>query len=325
METETLKKTQTIMYCPLNDGHIIKEIQNFAQKIFEEKVDGFKQKYGTIKLEGETPFHEMICNLPAMDIVNSDILLFDKVVADYDHKHLLDQFWGKNKMELDKPSVHKSTEREIFFVVAALMNLKATWDIKHRAEKNDYRILASDSKTQKELRIKGYSLKNVAIALKDNSEVSVSIDLGNDITLQLSDLTAFGSKNLEISDEHHLYELVTSTDMRYFETGLLFAPCIEEKCRVENHLGGICWSSDDLLYQAYIQSSEALTKLKLNEKGVEARAETVAHTRLVLGCSVGNMSRTYRLVITHGLVVDISYKNQSIFVAYVPQEKFIKA
>lgn len=325
MQPQVINKTKTIMYCPLNDGHIIKEIQDLAQKIFEEKVNGFTFQHGTITLAGESPFQEMICNLPVVDIANSDILLFDKVVADYDHKHLLDYFWKKNTMELSKPSVQKSTAREIFFVVAALMQLKSTWNVKHRAKKYDYNILASDSETQKELRIKGYSLQSVDIALKDNSEVSASIYLGNDITLQLSDLTAFGGNNLNIRNEHHLYELVSSTTMYYFHTGSLFAPCIEEKCMVENHLEGISWSSYHQLYKVSIQSSEALTKLKLNEKGVEARAETVAHARMLYTSSVCNMPKVYRLVITHGLVVDIRYKNQSIFVAYIPQKKFITA
>ena len=92
---------------------------------------------------------------------------------------------------------------------------------------------------------------------------------------------------------------------------------------ISNHLAGINWNSNDSLYQVHVESSEALTKLKLNEKGVEARAETVAISRMVLGYSANSRPRAYSLIIKHGLVVDIRYKNKPIFVAYVPQERFI--
>jgi hypothetical protein len=92
---------------------------------------------------------------------------------------------------------------------------------------------------------------------------------------------------------------------------------------ISNHLKDINWNSRDSLYQVYVESSEALTKLKLNETGVEARAETVATSRILLTCCASSMPRSYSLTIKHGLVVDIRYKNKPIFVAYVPQERFI--
>ena len=316
---------KTIMYCPLNDGHVIAEIQKFAQETFEERVSGFEGEYGTIALEGINAFQKLICTLPVIDLPNSDILFFDKVVADYDHKHRLDDFWDKNKMELQKPVVQESTERDIFFVVAALMQLKAHWDKKHRAETYAYDIPAEDSHTKQKLKIKGYQLKGVELAVDhDFNEVSVLIRLGHDIDIRLSDITAFSSKDLKIFDEKHLYDLISSTELRYYVTdGRLIAPCIEETMMVSNHLKGINWNSNDSLYQVHVESSEALTKLKLNEKGVEARAETIAISRMVLGCCASSMPRSYSLIIKHGLVVDIRYKNQPIFVAYVPQEKFI--
>lgn len=313
------------MYCPLNDGHVINEIKKFAQLTFEERVDGFRNAYGMITLEGINAFQKIICNLPVIDIQNSDILLFDKVVADYDHLRRLDIFWEKNKMELQKPVVQESTERELYFVVAALMQLKAHWDKSNHAEKHEYDISAEDSHTNKKLNIKGYRLKNVDLAVDRNSnEVSVLIDLGHDIDIRLSDIIAFGPKDLKILDENHLYDLISSTKLNYYVSdGRLIAPCIEETMMVSNHLAGINWNSNDSLYQVHVESSEALTKLKLNEKGVEARAETVAISRMVLGCSANSRPRAYSLTIKHGLVVDIRYKNKPIFVAYVPQERFI--
>jgi len=316
---------KTIMYCPLNDGHIISEIKNFAQQTFEENVGGFRAMYGKVALKGTNPFQELICTLPTIDITKSDILLFDKVVADYEHKRYLDLFWEKNKMELEKPSVSKSTVRDLYFVVAALMQLKADWAEQYSAKEDEYSIDAKDSYSRENLDIKGYRLKGVHIAVNTNDdEVSVCIDLGSNVDIRLSDITAFGSKDLKISNEKHLYDIVSGIDMRYFHTGSLLAPCIEERMVVKDHLKAIHWTSEDSLYQVHVENSEALTKLKLNEKGVEARAETVATTRMVLGCSASNMPRSYRLIITHGLVVDIRYKKQSIFVAYVPQERFIK-
>ncbi len=318
---------KTIMYCPLNDGHVISEIKKFAQETFEEKIQGFRTTYGTVGLEGTNAFQELICMLPVIGIQSSNILLFDKVVADYEHSRRLDAFWEKNKMELQKPNVQKSTERDLYFVVAALMQLKAHWDKRHRAEKYEYDISAEDSYIKKKLNIKGYRLKNVELAVdKDFNELSVIVRLGHDIDIRLSDITAFGDRNLKISDEKHLYDLVTSTKLKYYvPNARLIAPCIEETLMVSNHLQGINWKSKDSLYQVHVESSEALTKLKLNEKGVEARAETVAVSRMRLGCCASSIPKTYCLVIKHGLVVDIRYKKESIFLAYVPQERFIKA
>jgi hypothetical protein len=316
---------KTIMYCPLNDGHVVAEIQKFAQTTFEERVDGFKTAYGMVTLEGSNAFQSIICNLPVIDIENSDILLFDKVVADYDHQRRLDIFWEKNKMELQKPSVQQSTERELYFVVAALMQLKAHWDKKYRAEKYMYDIPPEDAYTKEKLKIKGYRLRSVELALDHGfNEVSARIRLGHDIDIRLSDITAFGSKDLEILDENHLYDLSSSTELRYrVSDGRLIAPCIDETLIISNHLKNINWNSRDSLYQVYVESSEALTKLKLNEIGVEARAETIATSRILLTCCASSAPRSYSLTIKHGLVVDIRYKNKPIFVAYVPQEKFI--
>jgi hypothetical protein len=312
------------MYCPLNDGHIIGVIEQFAQETFEHRIPGFQNVYGTLELQGTNDFQKLICRLPVIHVEKSDILLFDKVVADYEHEHRLAIFWEKNQMELQKPSIPKSTDRELFFVVAALMQLKAFWDESHKAEKRPYTISAADSYLNKDLRIQGYYLKNVRIALKDDCEVSVEMNLGHDITIRLSDITVFGAKDLIIHDEKHLYELITNMDLHYNHDGSLIAPCIEEKLMIPNHLKGICWMSQDELYQVHVERSEALTKLKLNEKGVEARAETVATSRILIGCSASNMRRSYQLIITHGLVVDIRCHGQPIFVAYVPQERFMK-
>lgn len=313
------------MYCPLNDGHIIHGIQKFAQEIFEEKVSGFRQMYESVRLKGTNDFQNLICTLPAIDISNSDILLFDKVAADYDNKNLLDEFWEKHQMQLQKPSVSKSTDREIFFVVAALMQLKAFWDPQHAARIYYYNIYAADSYANEDMAIKGFLLGNVRVALNKHFEaVSVIVDLGQDITIRLSDHTVFGNRYLEIHDEKQLYEMITATQMNYFADGSLLAPCIEEIMMVENHLQGINWISNDSLYQVHVESSEALTKLKLNEKGVEARAETVAKSKMLIGASMHDMPKTYQLKIVHGLIVDIRHKDQSLFVVYVPQERFIR-
>ena len=311
------------MYCPLNDGHVVSQIQSFIQGMFQQKVPLFLPKYGIVLLQGTNDFQKLICSLPVIQINPSNILSFDKVVVDYDHREMLDEFWKKNKMQLQKPVVQESTEREIFLVAVALMELKAMWNAKHNATKHLYDISAIDSYNEKILNIAGYMLGKVNIALKDDIEVSARIDLGDDITITLSDVTAFGKKNLHINDQKSLYKLVTANDMQYYQKGTLIAPCIEEELLISNHLQGINWQSEDTLYQVHVESSEALTKLKLNEKGVEARAETFASTRMLLGASASHHQRSYSLTIKHGLVVDIRYRNQSIFVAYVPQERFI--
>lgn len=318
-----MKNKKTIMYCPLNDGHIISEIQNFSQKRFVETVKDFEKDYGKIKLEGTNDLQKMICKLPVVPVTSSRIFSFAKIAVDDENKEQLDTFWETNKMELDKPEIPPSSERELYFVVAALMKLKTKWAPIHKAEETTYTIDAEDSFNKEELDIKGYDLSKVGIALKDDKEVSAYIDLGNNISIRLSDLTAFGSKDLHIKDEKSLYELIMNNNMQYYQKGTLIAPCIEEKLMITNHLKGINWQSEDRLYQVHVESSEALTKLKLNEKGVEARAETCASVRLLVACSATNRPRSYSLTIKHGLVVDIRYRNQSIFVAYIPQERFI--
>lgn len=317
-----MKNKKTIMYCPLNDGHIISEIQNFSQKKFVETVKNFEKEYGKVQLEGTNDLQKMICKLPVVPVTSSPIFSFDKIAVDDEHKEQLDTFWEKNKMELDKPKIPPSSERELHFVVAALMKLKTKWAPIHKADETTYTIDAEDAYNNEELNIKGYDLSKVGIALKDDKEVSAYINLGNDISIRLSDLTAFGSKDLHIEDERGLYNLITTNNMQYYQKGTLIAPCIEETLTVANHLQGINWMSKDELYQVHIESSEALTKLKLSEKGVEARAETVAVARMVYTC-MASRERSYYLTITHGLVVDIRYRKQSIFVAYVPQERFI--
>lgn len=312
------------MYCPLNDGHIVRKIHEFAQKTFEEKVENFRNEYGTIQLKGTNEFQKIICNLPVIDIQNSDILVFDKEIVDYENQHRLDEFWKKHQMELEKPTVPKSTDRKIYFAVVALMQLKAFWNKKHKAEKHEYVIPAKEVHIQRNLKIRGYRLNDVRIALgKNSNEISAYIDLGGDINIRLSDLTAFGDKKkLDIHNEKCLYELVVSTDIKYCYNGTLIAPCVGERMTVPDHLKSIGWESKDFLYQVNVESSKALTKLKLNEKGVEARAETIANVSMLIGCSLHNIPKTYRLIITHGLVVDIRYKNQPIFIAYIPQKNF---
>lgn len=316
---------KTIMYCPLNDGHIVSEIQKFSQQTFEKRVQGFRAQYGIVSLQGTNDFQRLICKLPAIRIQPSDILLFDKVVADYDNKKKLDDFWEKNEMQLQKPTIKKSTSSNIYLAVAALMQLKASWDKKHYAKKQEYSINAAESHNHKEQNIRGYHLSKVGIALRNDVEVSASIDLDHDVSIRISDLTLFGSKKFNILDEKDLYQLVTTSTVEYDHEGKLLAPCIEEKFIVTDHLRKMGWASKDALYKVNVESSEALTKLKLNEKGVEARAETYASARMLVGCSKHDIRRFYQLTIKHGLVIDIRYRNQTIFVAYVPQERFIKA
>jgi len=310
------------MYCPLNDGHIIKEIHAFSQETFEAKVPNFRNQYGLVKLQGTNPFQDLICALPALDVATSDILVFDKVVADYEHSDRLTAFWEKYQMQSSKPSILPPTPRKLVFVVAALMQLNAFWDKRHKAQKYTYTIPAVDAYTKEKLPIKGFRLQDVLIALdKNGSAVSVIIDLGHGIDIRLSDLTAFGPKDLKIRDAQHLYELITATKMNYSTHGTLIAPCIEEELTIPNHLQNINWESPDHLCQVNIDSSEALTKLKLNEKGVEVRAETVAVLSLKIASRV--TARPKELTITNGLAVDIRYHDTSIFVGCIPQERFI--
>lgn len=327
-----MKNKNTIMYCPLNDGHVVSEIQKFAQATFVSKVPDFRAQYGDVVLEGTNELQDLVCSLPLIDVDNSDLFYFDKIAVDYEHRERLDAFWKKNSMELQKPSIPESTDRELYFVVAALMQLKAFWDRDHKAKKDPYVIAARDSYTGKSLPISGYRLKNVALALDTHhtDAVSASIDLDDTLSIRLSDITAFGPKDLFVRDEKHLYELVAHTNLSYFYDGTLLAPCVEETLMVKNHLQGMHWLSKDQrdhsqgLYQVHVESSEALTKLKLSEKGVEARAETVAISRMILGCSASAVPKSYLLTITHGLVVDIRYGKESIFVAYIPQQQFIQ-
>lgn len=318
------KKNETIMYCSLNDGHINKEINNFAQEAFEDMIEEFHEKYGTVELQGTNDFQNIICKLPAIHVAPSAILKFDKVIADFDTQHRLTDFWEEHQMESEKPSIPVSTSKELFFVVAALMQLKATWKKEHKAENYNYDISARDAYSHEKLGIKGYHLRDVTLSLNDDVAVSAHVDLGNGINIRLSDVTAFGGKDLKIFSEHHLYELIANSNLLYHHTGSLLAPCIEEKVVIKDHLKDINWKSNDNLYQVIVQSSEALTKLKLNEKGVEARAETVTRTRMLMTSALRDTPKYYQLIIKHGLVVDIRYRNTSIFVAYVPQERFIQ-
>ena len=311
------------MYCPLNDGHIVDSVQTFAFETFKEifKARGkIFNKDRPIKLRGGNNFHRLICDLPVIQIQDNDFFFFDKIVADESRKNLLNDFWIRNKMQIEKPFIPPSTLREIPFVAAAVMNLKTKWPEKHGAGKWEYEIKPEDSHSQTPLNIKGYWLSKVPIALEEDKEVSACIDLGEDFSIRLSDINAFG-KECEFENELSLYSKVVNKRFSYFEKGPLIAPCIEEEKIVKNHLAGLYWSCDEGIYHVRINSSEALTKLKLNEKGVEARAETKADCDILITSCVSH-ERSYSLKIINGLVIDIRYKNQTIFVAYIPQEYF---
>lgn len=321
-------KTKTIMYCPLNDGYIISLIQTFIREKFYD-VMGYHLPDKNVKLDGDNEFQKLICDLPVTQ-VQSEKLKFDTVVADYETANLLNKFWLEHKMELEKPTIPKSSEDVFFFVVAALMQLKTTWPGKHKAKTSKYEISADKSYSGDVLFIKGYRLSKVEIATSkhNGNEVSAKVWLDDNISITLSDLTAFGEPKevvKKMKDEESLYEIIKETSMSHFHAGILVAPCIDEKFMASNHLEGINWQSEDKQHSARIDGSETLTKLKLSEKGVEVRAETVAVGRMVLGCSASSRPRTYHLNIEHGLVVDIRYDDELIFVAFVPQEKFIKS
>lgn len=324
-------KNTTIMYCPLNDGHIVRLIQDFSEEKFEEIFRMMNENfpYGKIRLKGSNSFQELICTLPATLVKNSEIFCFDTVVADKRHEYLLRDFWKKHAMELDLPTVPYSTDKDLYFVAAALMHLKTFWKKEYKAEKRDYIISADKSFSHEDLRIRGFGLENVRLSVgHDFKEESALIWLGEDVSVEndklnirLTDLHALRDYET-IVDEKTLYEAIQKTEFYYHHRGGLLAPCVEEKLVIGNHLKDMCWVSKDGFYRVDIVDSQALTKLKLNEKGVETRAETVARSRVLFTASRHDVEKSFCLKIEHGLVVDIRYENKTIFVGYIPQEKF---
>jgi len=315
--------TKTLLYCPLLDGHIMQEIRNLAKELFEDGITDFVKTYGRVELRGKTEFQKLICTLPVVPIQDSDILHFSKVVADKEREQLLIDFWEKEKMQLTRPEIPDDMPLQKCYVIAAVMVLKAHWCEEYAAEKKDYPILPEESATGEELSIKGYRLDNVELAMNEEGKVvSACIRLDDDITIRLSDVTAFGDKDIEIPDVMTLYTLVQNHSLDYRVSGYLIAPCIDEEVKVKDHLTGIGWNDpcgDG--YGVEVTRSQALVQLKLNEEGVEARAETVAEVCFTFGDC--DDTPHYGLKIAHGLIIDIRRGEESLIVGYVPQHRFI--
>jgi hypothetical protein len=312
---------KTLMYCPLLDGRIVDSIQKFSVEVLENLLR-FQERitdYLPIKLRGITPLQMSISEPPFIDIENNKELHFDSIVVDKERENKLNEFWQKHNMLINKPEILPPTSREINFVAAAIMWLQSSWDKKHLAKKFDYEVLENYSCLGQTINVKGFSLSNVNIALQGIDEVSAEVDLGNNIFVEFTDISAFGVDSFE--DEFSLYIKVLQNKFDYSVEGQLISPCINEEVNVKNHLKDMYWNSYDSLYRLKIVASEALTKLKLDEKGVEVRAEVSASASMVFTCAVNN-DRKYCLQISNGLVVNIRYKKQPIFVAYIPQEKF---
>ena len=303
------------MYCPLLDGHIIEETKKLAQAKFLEEI------YGPIQLSGKDEFQDLICALPVIPAKDSDILHFNTIVADKAREAEVAIFWKQEHMQMQQPEIKESTDVVLNYIVATVLSLQTQWNTKHKAKQHDYRIASSESHTGEAVSFKGYTLEEVKIALnRSGHEISACIQLNDTISIRLTDMAAFGNKNLEILDEKTLYTLVKDNPFSYPVSGKIIAPCIKDEARMDDHLKDIGWISPSG-DRVTITASQSLVQLQLNEKGVEAHAFAFALPEIVY--AEGKVGREYCLYIINDLVVDIRINDKIALVGYFPQHRFI--
>ncbi|MFA6255915.1 MAG: hypothetical protein WC606_01905 [Candidatus Absconditabacterales bacterium] len=335
-------KKKAIMWCPLTDVHVVKKGTERIQEIVGAGNH-------IVKLSGSNLFQSLVCCMTVSsvsEIPTSSIFKFATIVVDKETEHLLAQFAKENKMELEFIEIPEQEPGIYHFLSVAVLNFDATWFIMHKPDDKEYTIPSSNSFLGKELKIKGFSLEDAQLALDPTGAYAVSAlinlncpmedvlknvlkegdvptfeEMKSDFHVRLSDLSAFGEPSAvreKIRTEMDLYELITESHLKYEKTGDVTVPNVLTKDEVQDQLTGINWEAEGGIPIAKIDNSMSLTKLKLSQAGISAHAESLGR---IMTLGVGS---DLKFIITHGLIVEIRYKDELFFMAYVPQELFEK-
>ena len=326
--------TNSIMWCPIPDAQVVQNGQKFAQEAIKKQFPDFKEM---VVFKGTNAFQNLICSLnPSFE---SSIIKTATIVVDYDHKNLLPTFARNNHMQLPVSKVPPpDIKRGIFYFLSiALMNIQEKWAEKHPGKAYFYDINGKDLFCPEKRRIDGFVLQKVKIALNAKGiPVSAEVDLldvnDDDLHIRISDLSAFGlasevREKLDTATVLDLYTMVQNNTniLSYNKTGNLICPCVDETFEIKDHLTGINWIGSESSHypsgiEAKIINSHSSITLKMDEKGIQAHAETLALFKEVV--LSGNPPADYILTIRTGLILEIFHREDVLLVAYVPQESF---
>lgn len=322
-----MKTENTIIYAPFLD-HLL--LQQFLQKGKALDPDA------KFHFNPCTPWQEKIGTLDFQTLPH-DVPFFthDAMIASVCKEDLekLDAFLKNHAIELDVPRPQPSKQLSVKnFTAVALMQLLMQWPSKYNAVDRQY--TCKDLLTKKSKIIKGFRLSEVKLGVNDKErEVVARMDLGNDFTVILADVTAFSDTvegfHESLKTPFDVHQQIIDFKATRWESGSVHVPNVNEKYTIENHLAGIRYTTtrenpptEDWISEISITQSEQVAKLELSQWGIKARAEAYAVGRMVFGCTVSH-ERFYHLNVERGLVAAICYRGTPLFVAYVPQHRFI--
>ena len=319
---------KNIIYSPLLDIEIMRLLLDYVKE-YDQKAN--------LEFKSSSPLQDILKDIPidlyqSVQDLKGEPFLFESIIGDHSSKKLFDAFRERNNFSLNIPLPPKPFENTIFVTAAAIMEFIQTWPGFCRSKKQNYNIVKEDSFSGTEIEVAGFCLHNVNVAIKTGTQstetVSATLELGNNFSLNFCDLSAFeNGKSLrdEKADFATLLNLIDVKTISSHKKSYLYCPCIEVSENVKNHLKGLSYKNTVLnpfLEKVEITFSETFGKLKLSEKGVEMRVETVASARMVFSARATQETTPPPLVIKNGLVLRLYHDETLIFIAYIPQENF---
>ena len=323
---------KNIIYSPLLDSKIL---QLLRERALKADPDAKLEHIPTNEIQ------EIIGAIPDdyyNHVLTKGPFLFDSIIGDSNSGKEFQSFKEKNNFSLDIPTPPPSDDFIIFLTAAAVMEFITVWPARNDAKKSEYTIPIEKSFSGKEINVDGFYLDNmeIGVAMIDEEQraVKARIRLDDDFSVEFCDLSLFKNPENMRNDEADFATLMLSFDAEiqniyHYKKHYMKCPCVDVLEKVKNHLRGLCYKNvdeiapDPKLDVVVIDSSETLGKLKLSEKGMEARVETVATAHMLFTASAHSHDNyPPPLIIEKGLVLRLYYKEAVVFVAYVPQENF---
>ncbi len=311
-----------ILYPFLNDLQTLHEIVSFISQLRRADISMKPRVGSAFQTELISVFtkNNLLYKLPEIDGLSLEVL-----VRETTPREAFIAFRQKSEQETWVPAKKLSTSLD--FSVSVLFTFNKVWELHNEANTVHYDIPPLFSRRDTNRTIKGFSLSNVIIGRnREGKPVAAKVKLGSDFSVFFYNLDAFEAWQWFLRSDHHYGKLVSLKTVPIMHdpqsSGTLYAPCVDCKEETSGHLQDMYFLEDGYPI-ACVKEATVSARFSLSEKGIYARAESSTVVASLGGHGKSEIDPN-TLCIDLGLVAHINYKNQPIFMAYVPQTEFLQ-
>ncbi len=315
-----LRQTTPILYGVFTDLIVMQKYVQYLREIYKSGMVSIMPKNGSI-FQKQLIEHS---NSSTLTELPSEYFKYDAFIGSKNDAGTLEleKFTKRNNLQLHVSLQPPGAVMENL-TTASVFEYMQKWPNSYQPQHHTYTIVQERSFTGNALEVDGFLLSHVSVGRNtDGMCVSARIDMGDRVVVTITNIDAFEDWKHFLQSTAHYGKLLglVFPKLEYIQDGYLCVPTVDCVNHSINHLKYMLFMVD-ASQKGVIIESEMHAELQLSKDGIRAYSQTTA----LSGSLGGGHSRLVpekTCFIDTGLVLDITYKDELVFTAFVPQESF---